>query len=149
MRPGPLKKQEETERELTRLSPRTVASSSSSCPPADLPPPEHLSRTNETSTDNLDYDEALEQARLQSELAQMDLPEPERVADAARRTDQGLGGQGVADGLAKQWEGMEMQAPEWLEGGYVLRPLVLGSGGEEGGSRRLSPVSRPSSAPFD
>jgi hypothetical protein len=49
----------------------------------------------------------------------MDLPEPERVADAARRTDQGLGGQGVADGLAKQWEGMEMQAPEWLEGGYV------------------------------
>jgi hypothetical protein len=47
----------------------------------------------------------------------MDLGEPEYVAEAARRADQGLGGKGVAEGLAGKLEGMEFGEPEWLEGG--------------------------------
>lgn len=82
----------------------------------DLPPPEHLSRTPEV---DLNDDDELEQARLQKQLAAMDLPEPEWVRDAAARKDQGLGEKGKAEGLAQEWEGMDMQEPEWLKGGCV------------------------------
>lgn len=50
----------------------------------------------------------------------MDLPEPEWVREAASRKDQGLGEKGKAEGLAQEWEGMDMQEPEWLKGGCVL-----------------------------
>lgn len=47
----------------------------------------------------------------------MELPPPEHVIEAARRVDEGLGTEGVAEGLAGKLEGMEFGEPEWLKGG--------------------------------